>query len=67
MRQKSDYNQCIVVIENARQKTEGFGLPNEQCKAVMKKITELEELAKSKQSKGKHSNEKIITKVELAF
>lgn len=42
-----------VVFENARQRAEDFGLSDEQYKAVMEKITELETLIKGKESKGK--------------
>ena len=42
-----------TTFENARQQAENFGLPDEQYKAVMEKIAELETLIKGKESKGK--------------
>ena len=41
------------IFENARQQAEDEGLPDDQYKAVMGKLTELENIAKSKESKGK--------------
>ncbi len=43
----------VAVFDNARQQAEDLGLPDEQYKAIMDKISELEELSKSKESKGK--------------
>ena len=42
-----------VSFQNARQQAEDEGLPDEQYKAVMDKLAELEHIAKSKESKGK--------------
>ena len=42
-----------TVFENARQQAADEGLSDEQYKIIMEKLTELEELAKSKESKGK--------------
>ena len=42
-----------IVIETAKQQAEDAGLSDEQYENVMQKINELEEIAKSKESKGK--------------
>ncbi len=42
-----------IVFNNARQQAEDSGLPDEQYKALMEKIDELETIAKSKETKGK--------------
>lgn len=42
-----------AVFENARQKVEDEGLSDVQAKEVLEKLAELEELSKSKESKGK--------------
>ena len=42
-----------AVFENARQQAEDSGLSDEQYKVVLEKLSELEELANSKESKGK--------------
>lgn len=41
------------IFENARQQAEDEGLPDDQYKAVMDKLAELENISKSKESKGK--------------
>lgn len=43
----------VAVFDNARQRAEDSGLPDEQYKILLEKISELEELAKRKESKGK--------------
>lgn len=43
----------VAIFDNARQQAEDLGLPDEQYSAIMEKISELEELSKSKESKGK--------------
>lgn len=43
----------FATFENARQRAEDLGLADEQYKSVMEKISELETLIKSKESKGK--------------
>lgn len=42
-----------IAIDNARKQIEDAGLADEQQKAVMDKLAEIEEIAKSKESKGK--------------
>lgn len=42
-----------AVFENARQKVEDEGLPDIQAQEILEKISELEVIAKSKESKGK--------------
>ena len=42
-----------AIFENARQRVEDEGLPDLQAKEILEKIAELEEIAKSKESKGK--------------
>ena len=42
-----------IIFENARQQAEDEGLADEQYKAVMDKLAELENISKSKESKGK--------------
>lgn len=41
------------IFQNARQQAEDEGLPDEQYRVVMDKLVELENIAKSKESKGK--------------
>ena len=41
------------IFENARQQIEDAGLSNVQSKELLDKLLELEEIAKSKESKGK--------------
>lgn len=43
----------VATFDNARQQAEDLGLPDEQYRVLMEKISELEALAKSKESKGK--------------
>ena len=42
-----------AIFENARQRVEDEGLSDLQAKEILEKIAELEEIAKSKESKGK--------------
>lgn len=43
----------VVAIQQAKQKTEDAGLSDDQYKDVMSKLSEIEEIAKSNESKGK--------------
>lgn len=46
-------SELSIVIETAKQQAEDAGLSDEQFESVMQKINELEEIAKSKESRGK--------------
>ena len=51
---KNETNINIVAIfKDARQQAEDSGLPDEQYKVIMEKLSELEQIANNKESKGK--------------